>query len=312
MNKKAFSEIITISSSPKRRPYASKISIILPEGLEYRFDGETSLLLEVPYIVRIKPAKETENGRTNQKLTAIAEGFSTAGEAEQAGLRLSLAIMWSAVSRKWPLKLDYHTPQPCMIFDRTQTGGLGISCSASITIGSGAGQVTNLINEVLSKNLPFNPNLLISMELFTSARLESTERAKFIGLVSSLEPLAAVTGYNNEDIDKLVSSFIQDLRKISSIPEKTNKSIETRANALKGESIAQAITRFVGKYFEDGSEAIEIVKEAYNIRSKILHEGSFDADLDEKSDKLEDVIRHIYSRLLELPLLFPSTTPKKV
>jgi hypothetical protein len=312
MNKKAFTEITTISGSPKRRPYASKISIILPEGLEYRFDGETSLLLDVPYIVRIKPVNETEKGRKNQKLTAIAEGFSTAGEAEQVGLRLSLAIMWSAVSRKWPLKLDYHTPQPCMIFDRTQTGGLGFSCSASVTIGSGASQVTKLINEVLSKNLPFSPKLLISMELFTSARLESTERAKFIGLVSSLEPLATVAGYNNEDIDKLVSTFTQDLRKIGSISDKIKHSIEARANALRNESIAQAITRFVGEYFEEGSEAIGIVKEAYNVRSKILHEGSFDADLDEKSEKLEDVIRHIYSRLLDLPLLLPANIPEKV
>ncbi len=70
MNKKAFTEITTISDSPKRRPYVSKISIILPEGLEYRFDGETCLLLDVPYLVRIKPAKETTNGKNAQKLTA--------------------------------------------------------------------------------------------------------------------------------------------------------------------------------------------------------------------------------------------------
>jgi hypothetical protein len=312
MNKQTFTEISTISNSPKRRPYASKISIILPEGIEYRFDGETSLLLEVPYIVRIEPAKETANGKNTQKLTAIAEGFSTAGEAEQVGLKLSLAIMWSAVSRKWPLKLDYSTPQPCMIFNRTQTGGIGMSCSASITMGAGAGGVSSLINDVLSKNLPFNPKLLISMELFTSARLESTERAKFIGLVSSLEPLATTTDYNNNDIDGLVSTFIQDLSKIDSIPEKTRKSIESRAISLKGESIAQAIARFVGEFFDDGSGAIAIVKEAYNIRSKMLHEGSFDADLDEKSDELEDGIRHIYSRMLDLPLRFPAEVPQKV
>lgn len=312
MNKQTFTEICTISNSPKRRPYASKISIILPEGIEYRFDGETSLLLEVPYIVRIKPAKDTEKGKNTQKLTAIAEGFSTAGEAEQVGLKLSLAIMWSAVSRKWPLRLDYSTPQPCMIFNRTQTGGTGMSCSASITMGAGADGVSSLINDVLLKNLPFNPKLLISMELFTSARLESTERAKFIGLVSSLEPLATTTDYNNNDINDLVSTFIQDLSKIDSIPEKTRKSIESRAISLKGESIAQAIVRFVGEFFDEESGAIAIVKEAYNIRSKMLHEGSFDADLDEKSDKLEDVIRHIYSRMLDLPLLFPAEVPQKV
>ncbi|MDD2338472.1 MAG: HEPN domain-containing protein [Geobacteraceae bacterium] len=312
MNKKSYSEIFTISNSPKRRPYASKISIALPEGLEYRFDGETTLLLDAPYIVRIKPIIQKEGGKNPQKLTAIAEGFATACEAEQVGLKLSLAIMWSAVSRKWPIKLDYHTPQPCMIFDRTHTGGLGMSISASIIIGSSAHQVSNLINDVLSRDITIDNKLLVSMELFTSARLESTERAKFIGLVSSLEPLAAVKKYNIKEIDDLICSFIHDLNELVAIPENTRKSIESRANALKAESISQAIARLVSEYFDEDTEAVNIVKEAYNIRSKILHEGSFDADLDEKSNKLEDVIRHIYSRILDLPLLSPATIPKKI
>ena len=41
-------------------------------------------------------------------------------------------------------------------------------------------------------------------------------------------------------------------------------------------------------------------KEAYNIRSSILHEGIFDADLVEKVDLLENILRHIYSQILEI------------
>lgn len=305
MNKKTNLEIHTIANSHNRRPYASKIAIVLPKGLEYGFDGETSLLLEEPYIVRIKP-------NSPQNFIAFIEGFATAGEAEKMGLKLSLALLWSAISRKWPLKIDYHTPQPCMVFDRTQNQGGGFGFSASMTVRSGASQVANLIEQVLSKPLEFNPRLLISMELFTSARLETTERAKFIGLVSSLEPLATSDSYMNEELNCLITNLTAEVEKLDSLSDKMKLSIKSRANALKAESISQAMTRFVSRFFDQNSEAIEIVKDAYNLRSKILHEGIFDADLDEKGNKLEDVIRHIYSQLLDIELLFPAVLGEKV
>lgn len=267
MDKKSSLEIHTISKSPKRRPYAAKIAIALPEGLEYGFDGETSLLLERPYVVSIKP-------NSSQNFIATVEGFPTAGEAERAGLRLSMALLWAAISRKWPLKLEYHTPQPCMVYDRTQNYGGGFS-------------------------------------FFASARLETTERSKFIGLVSALEPLATLENFDNTELDDIVSSFVSEIDKAESIPESVKSSVRSRANYLKSESISQAITRFVSSHFDNQQDVLEIVRDAYNTRSRILHEGVYDADLDEKGNKLEDIIRQIYSKILDIDLLFKSGIEKQ-
>lgn len=315
MKKRKVEEINVISDSPKRRPYASKIALVLAEGLEYGFDGEACLMLDGDFVVRVKPEdqKINEDGKKLQKLTATIEGFATAGKAEEMGLKLSLALLWTAVSRKWHLKLDYHTPQPCMVFDRTQSlGGLRFSGHASVLLRSSANKVSELINEILSKQIEFDPRLLISMELFTSARLESTERAKFIGLVSSLEPLATPESYGNQEIEILISSFVSQLNGVESLPENIRNSIAGRARSLNSESISQAITRFVQQFFPHNPEVIKIVKEAYDIRSSILHEGTFDADLDEKGNKLEDIIRHIYSQVLQLDLLCPVNIEKTV
>jgi len=226
-------------------------------------------------------------------------------------LKLSLAILWASVSIKWPLKLDYHTPHPCMVFDRThRTGGFGISCHASASVRSNAGSISQLINQILSKQFDLDPKLLISMELFASARLESTERTKFIGLVSSLEPLASQEPYNCSQIDDLISSFVAQIDRLQSVPDNVINSITGRAYSLKKESISQAIVRFVKGYFPENPEVIAAVKEAYDIRSRILHKGSFDADLDKKGRLLEDVIRHIYSQILGLDLLFPANIEK--
>ena len=315
MSKKKIEEIKVISENPNRRPYASQIAMILGEGFEFGFDGEACLLTEEKFIVRIFPEKEKKkkDGKKQQKLIATIEGFTTAGQAEQMGLKLSLALLWSAVSKKWPLKLDYHTPQPCMVYDRTRKrGGLRFSGHLSLHVRSDANKVAELIDQILSKKFDVDPNLLISMELFASARLESTERAKFIGLVSSLEPLASQESYNNQEIENLVNEFIHQLNEILSINENVKNSIAGRARMLCNESISQSVIRLVENYIPDNPKVVESIVEAYKIRSNILHYGTFDADLDEKSNELEDIIRYIYGKILELPLLAAPTIFNKL
>ena len=215
------------------------------------------------------------------------------------GLKLSLALLWTAVSTKEYLKFDYHTPQPCMVFDRTnKRNDLHVSCQVSLSLKSNANIITDLINEILSDTKELDPRLLISMELFTSARLESTERAKFIGLVSSLEPLAIQKSYNNQEIEDLIGEFTSKVNRVKSLPKTIRGSIIGRAQGLKKESISQAIVGFVQQFFPQNPDIVCIVKEAYDIRSSILHDGTFDADLDEKGKKIEDIIRHIYSQIL--------------
>jgi len=63
----------------------------------------------------------------------------------------------------------------------------------------------------------------------------------------------------------------------------------------------------VKKYIPDNPKVVKSVTEAYKIRSDILHDGTSDTDLDEKSNELEDIIRYIYGKILELPLLIAPT-----
>ena len=295
-----------ISEHPERRPYASKIDFILEVGTEYKFEGEACLLLKAPYVVRIKPKQNEQLGH-HQCLTATIEGFSSAGEAENMGLKLTQSILWSVISRKFHLRLLYHTPQPSIVFDRTLTknNGIRLSSHTSATLIASTTYIVDLIEQALTNIDEIDPRLLISMELFTSAKLESTERTRFIGLVSSLEPLIIQEPYNDPGLDKLVRDFIEALDKTPlSVSHKA--SVSGRVNELKKESISHSVKRYVNSYFPDKPEIAETVLEAYNIRSKLLHEGSFDADIDEKAEKLEDIIRLIYGKILNLDLMTPA------
>jgi hypothetical protein len=292
-----------IDESPKRHPYGAKVGIILDVGDELGFNGEACLLVEDKSIVRISPLQdESQFGRQQpQKLDVYVEGFATAAEAEQKGLKLSLALLWEAVSRKHPLRLDYHTPRPCMVYDRTKESGSGCMVTASPTVVMNSSRMVQLVNQIFSANIDVDEKLLVSMELFASARLETTERTRFVGLVSSLEPLAQQEAYDNPELKQLVESFVEQL-KTTSIPEDIKSSLNGRINGLKKESVSRAIRRLVKEHFPKNPDAVSTVEEAYDIRSKILHDGAFDEDLEQKSNEIEDIIRQVYSRILKLEL----------
>lgn len=176
--------------------------------------------------------------------------------------------------------------------------------SASLTVAMDSSRMVELVKEIFSANIDVDEKLLVSMELFASARLETTERARFVGLVSSLEPLAQQKAYDNPELKQLVESFVEQL-KTTSIPEDIKSSLNGRINGLKNESISRAIRRLVKEHFPENLDAVSTVEEAYDIRSKILHEGAFDADLAQKSNEIEDIIRQIYSCRLNSNLFAP-------
>lgn len=292
-----------ISDHPHRRPYAAKVGILLQNGTEYPFEGEACLLIDGDFIIRIKPGEKGPLWLSDgpQRLTVMVEGFATASEAERIGLKLSLAFLWSSVSLKHHLRLEYHTPQPCVVFDRTSQRGKGITASARLTVSPNPAALRDTLRQVLEREEDVDPRILVSMELYGSSMLESTERAKFITLVSSLEPLAVQGPYGNEQLENAIMEFSRQLGLLG-LPGNVRESVIGRAKTLSHESISQSIVRLVQTHIPDNRKAVECVKEAYDIRSKILHEGTFDVDLPEKGRQVAEIIRFIYSRMLKLDL----------
>ena len=160
--------------------------------------------------------------------------------------------------------------------------------------------ITKAIKEGLSSNEKGNEKLLLAMELFASARQESTERSRFIGLVSSLEPLVEQQQYNN-DISAEIVQFKNQIKALG-LPSQIEASLMGRVDSLNTESISSAIRRLVDDTIPNDRAALEVIKEAYSLRSRILHNGSTDADLNEKSREVEAVIRQIIASKATLAL----------
>ncbi|MBW4576954.1 MAG: hypothetical protein KME08_16900 [Aphanothece sp. CMT-3BRIN-NPC111] len=309
MPSKGLSTRHLIKERPDRRPYGSKVEILLGNAHQFGLYKESTLFLGNNLIIRLIPHENEK--KEVQKFTATIEGFATASEAEQAGLRFAMSVLWTAISLKFPLRLEYHTPLPCVVYDRTprsgQFCGMGTP-TISMTIPESL--VVEMLEQIFTSDVKVDQKLLVSMELFAAARLEATERARFIGLVSALEPLAEQKKLEQPALLAIVEDTLKNVRESVDIPDNIKPSLEGRIRELTRESVSQAINRLIGINLPGDETALDIVREAYGIRSKILHEGSTDADLREKSSEIEDVIRSLYSAIVGYELRVPAV--KKV
>ncbi|HSK70282.1 MAG TPA: hypothetical protein VK892_01205 [Pyrinomonadaceae bacterium] len=295
-----------IAQEPKRRPYGAKVKFLLSNEVEVKIDGDVSLIVVDDMIITLGLSSEQPYSPNNylQRYEATIEGFTTATEAEEKGFKLTLALLWASISHRFPMRLDYDTSLPYIIYNRiSSNGGLSFRADFRLLMRTEINAWAELLNEAITTSSQVDNNLLLSMEIFSSANLEMTERTKFISLVSSLEPLSIRNDYP-DSIQKLIDVFKKELQNLD-VPEiseenkeeinKLKNSLKGRLNELKSESIRQSLLRTVHELLPNESDALQIIDDAYNLRSKILHEGATDPYLSSKSQKVSEIIRKLFA-----------------
>lgn len=306
MSKSTSKETIMIVDSINRRPYGAKLSVLLDDSTRMILDGEACLLTDTDYIIKVRPIQSQATGQVDtasgfRAWDIFVEGFATAGEAEKKGLEIAFGILWGAISERYSVRLQYQTPLPCVVYDRNRQGsGVFVTVSGRLIRGKPLASIATAIEEGLSSQARGNEKLLLAMELFASAKQESTERSRFIGLVSSLEPLAEQQNYTGE-VSGMIDRFKDQIKELKLLPH-IESSLLGRTASLSTESISSAIRRVVKETLPDDSEALRIIEDAYNLRSRILHDGTTDADLNQKSREVETIVRRVIASRAALNL----------
>jgi hypothetical protein len=59
---------------------------------------------------------------------------------------------------------------------------------------------------------------------------------------------------------------------------------------------SKAIRRLISDKLHGDADALATIDEAYNIRSRILHDGATDADLEMKGREVEAVVRRVFEQ----------------
>ena len=228
------------------------------------------------------------------------EGFESEAIAEDAGQRFALALMWAAVACNFPLSLAKEAGRTCTVFPRPQPRVMQMW---GTSFNSPPPKLAiDQADALFSRGTELEPEWLLSLEIFTSARLETSDRAKFVAMVSALEPLVKPLELPAQ-VTALVESAIKQLTETTALCNSHKESLRTRLNALKKQSIGQSLREFIGTWLPSDSGAQKIVDQAYQRRSGILHRGEHIEDLEAQCQALETVIRKLYQAKLDTPLV---------
>ena len=287
-----------IVGQQNKRPYGVKVRIHLQTGGAIGSVENACVPLNTGAFLTIAPAR-TAPWKGGKKFVITLEGFPTAAAAEAAGRRLVQALLWMAVSADFPLRLEYQSYEPAAVFERNRSDGFRLEAFGEV---DNAPQLAfgELHDAYTSLEEP-DEKLLLSMEIFCAARMESSQRAVFLSVVTALEPLATEADYG-EPVRAFVADCVTRLKTSNEIPDQVRQSLEGRLLQLQRESIRQALKRVVGEILPDDPEAVDIVDNAYALRSQIIHTGvpaALDVDLEREVKAISSIIRKIYAKRLK-------------
>jgi hypothetical protein len=302
--KTAKEERTIILAQPQKRPYGARVKMHVQH--EGAIGGAEEVCISLPSgaFLSIAPTRIApwEGGK---KYEVLLEGFATAASAEAAGKRLVQALLWMAISTNAPMRLEYLSYEPAAVYERNR--------SASVSVfGYGQGgfraEVALGVLQDAFADLPEpNDKLLLSMEVFCSARLEASRRAVFLSVVSALEPLA-VQASLGDNVAEFVAACVRKLKLQAAISAEQQASLSGRLYNLRNESIRQALRRLANEVWPENPEVARIFDEAYALRSEIIHNGiplDLDIDLENETAVVSKCIRSIYARMLQQPLVDP-------
>lgn len=290
-----------IVSHPEKRRYGTKLVFqVLDKGFIGNLERVTILLDDGAYATLVPERQASWEG--GQRFSLTLDGFPTAALAEEHGLRLVRGLLWTSISLNFGIRLKYNTQEPTIVYDRLLSPGLSSRGEGKTSFP--ASWVIDRLQAGYILPDPVDRTLLLSMEIFSAAHLEASERAIFLSTVSALEPLAKAQHLGSQ-VDTYIDECLAMLKNRMDINPQHCQSIRGRLNELKKESIRQAMKRLLHNKLPEDTSAPDIIDQAYSLRSQLIHNGipdDPDIEFETETQKVSLIIRKLYARELGLTI----------
>lgn len=284
--------------------YGFRIKLRLADDHDWKDEDSTEVALRGIQQTVLRAEVPSVDGRARGGRHFVVEGrhFQTASEAESQGLRVALGILWFAVTKRCPLSFSYGGALPIVVISSTSLS-LSAFGMASLIMSSSRNMIVDEVNRFLSSSARPDESTRLALELYVAAKLETSKRARFVSMVSALEPLIRPQKLNNPVIDCVIDAAIAKAKAAHSADEPLYRSFIGRLEALRRESVSAALRRYVRATLPDDAAVHHALERAYDLRSKVLHDGATldcpDADL----EFVDEALRRLFAKLLGLELV---------
>jgi len=161
-----------------------------------------------------------------------------------------------------------------------------ISARARVVRGYGAEKFVGQFRRAFEAAPELSSRQALALELYAASRFESSQKARFVTLVSAIEALAQQEYEDREILDHV--EFLIKATKEKLAPPARDQLL-SRLGQLKRWSISRACKEMVSEHL--GPEEAEAFAYAYDVRSQILHEGHVpdDTNLGRECRKLDQL-----------------------
>ncbi|WP_166371990.1 HEPN domain-containing protein [Psychromonas sp. SA13A] len=137
---------------------------------------------------------------------------------------------------------------------------------------------SNEICSLFSSGKKISNKVLLAMELVTASFFETSSRSKFLTLVLAAEAILVIDS-KNEKVKAVVKELISVVRS-TELSESEQNSIAGSLKWLKKDSISLSLKKMAIEYLSEkqynGVDSHIFIKECYDARSKLVHEGGVD------------------------------------
>jgi hypothetical protein len=139
--------------------------------------------------------------------------------------------------------------------------------------------------------------LALACDLFASADFETSDRARFIALVTAVEALAVDRYRIASELQAVVDGWLASLiAPPNGLDAEDLLRFRSRVNQLKQESITNSVRQVVNDYVpstDGGASNGDFMAECYNTRSKLVHGATDLPDLASLRDRLRALVRSL-------------------
>jgi hypothetical protein len=217
-----------------KRPYGAKLTFQILHPTHMGDLENVCILIGSGAVATIQPAR-TNSWEGKSKFQVSLDGFDSAAKAEAEGQRLAQALLIVAISLNFGLRLMYSGRLPAVVYQRFQSHGDSMWAE-----GVGGRQASTVLDELLSVYPlpPMDSRLILSMELYCAALLETNEHARFVSAVSALEPLVEQECLGG-DVGSFVEAMLTNLENVGDIDDSLRDSFRGRIRQLRYEQFAR-------------------------------------------------------------------------
>jgi hypothetical protein len=288
--------------------YRSRIKFRCPPGRFLDLDGSEHPVSGTPYVLRSGEDAGTPVSRSRH-LTLSAGGFEQEEQAELDGRVVKDALLWASTRIRIGLDVGadrrqgsiaqaekdrHYRAHGCRLQEDVH-GLVVVSEAEPVQFSSISMQVATSVNAdrfsaaiayAYNSKLRFNAKAQLAAEIYNSGFSEATVRSRFLTYVMAMEVLAD-PGPLGEALQELVSQFISITEDDNRLSEEDRRSLAQRLRHLKRESIRGSCRRLARELLPtqmyEERIAEDLARQAYDLRSKLVHEGEANLGMIEMS-----------------------------